>query len=66
VTGLTASALIGFYPMIGVKGRNMAVSRWQLSGFERILFRTALVLAGLLIAVRIGAVAILTFLHHSR
>lgn len=42
----------------------MAVSRWQLSRFERILFRAALVLAGLLVAARIGAIVILTFLHH--
>ena len=68
VTGCTVAAFLGsFYPMIGVQRSCwMAVSGWQLSRFERILLRAALVLAGLLVAVRIGAVVILTFLHHSR
>lgn len=42
----------------------MAVSGWELSRFERVLFVVALVLAGILIVVRIGAVLILPFLHH--
>jgi len=43
----------------------MAVSGWQLNRFEKILLRAALVLAGLLVAIRIGAVVILSLLHHS-
>jgi hypothetical protein len=43
----------------------MAVSGWQLNRFERILFKTALVLGGLLVVARIASVVILTFLHHS-
>jgi hypothetical protein len=44
----------------------MAVSGWQLNRFERFLFRAALVLAGVLILVRIGAMLLLTVLHHAR
>jgi NhaP-type Na+/H+ or K+/H+ antiporter len=44
----------------------MAVSGWQLNRFERFLFWAALVLAGLLIVVRIGAVLLLTMFHHAR
>jgi biotin transporter BioY len=44
----------------------MAVGGWQLNRFERILFRAAVVLAGLLIFARLGAMAVLAFLHHSR
>ena len=67
VTGRTVAAL-GELLSYDWRKRScyMAVSGWQLSRFERILLRAALVLAGLLVAVRIGAVVILTFLHHSR
>ena len=44
----------------------MAVSNWQLNPFERILFRLALALAGVVVAVRVGAVAIVWYLHHFR
>ena len=44
----------------------MTVSSWQLNRFERFLFRAALVLAGLVIIVRIGAMLLLTVLHHAR
>jgi hypothetical protein len=44
----------------------MAISNWQLNPFERVLFRVALALAGLLVAVRLGAVAIVWYLHHLR
>jgi len=44
----------------------MAASNWQLNPFERILFRVALVLAGLLVAVRLAAVATVWYLHHLR
>ena len=44
----------------------MAVSRWQLNRFERVLFWAALVLGGVLVAARLGAVIVLTFVKHSR
>lgn len=44
----------------------MPVSRWQLSRFERTLFRAALILAGLILVVRIGAIIIMLSLHHVR
>ncbi len=44
----------------------MAATGWQLNRFERFLFRTAVVLAGLLIIVRIGAMLGLTILRHLR
>jgi hypothetical protein len=43
----------------------MAISQWHLTRFERILFRTALILAGLILAVRIVAVIIMFCLPHS-
>jgi hypothetical protein len=42
----------------------MVNSRWQLNRFERILFGTALGLAALIFAVRIGAVIVIWYLHH--
>jgi hypothetical protein len=44
----------------------MAVSAWQMHRFERLLCWAALVLAGVLIIVRIGAMLLLTILHHAR
>lgn len=44
----------------------MPVSEWKLNPFERILFRVALVLAFVLIAVRVGAVLVLWYAHHLR
>lgn len=44
----------------------MTVSGWQLNSFERFLFWAALVLAGVLIVVRIGAMLLLTIAHHHR
>jgi hypothetical protein len=44
----------------------MSVSDWQMNRFERILFRVALSMAGLIIAVRIGAVLVFWYLHHVR
>jgi hypothetical protein len=44
----------------------MAVSAWQMNRFERILFRVAVCLAGLIVAVRIGFVAVMWYLHHVR
>jgi len=39
---------------------------WQMNRFERILFKAALVLAGLLVAVRVGFLAVVWYLHHIR
>lgn len=44
----------------------MPVSGSQLNRFERILLWGALTLAGLLIVARIGAMLLLTVLHHPR
>jgi hypothetical protein len=44
----------------------MAVSAWQMNRFERALFRAAVGLAGLIVVVRIGFVAIMWYLHHVR
>jgi hypothetical protein len=44
----------------------MAVSRWQLNRFERILFGAALALAVLIVAVRVGAILVMGYLHHIR
>jgi hypothetical protein len=44
----------------------MPASDCQLNRLERLLFRAALALAGLLIVARIGAILLLTILHHSR
>lgn len=41
----------------------MAGSEWQLNRFERILFRIALGLAAVIVAVRIGVIAMLWYLH---
>jgi len=43
----------------------MAASGWQLNRFERILLRVTLVLAGFLVLLRLGAVVVLTLLHHN-
>jgi hypothetical protein len=42
----------------------MPASGWQLNRIERILFRTAILLAIVILAVRLGAMATLWFLHH--
>ncbi|MGB2606176.1 MAG: hypothetical protein WBC78_21395 [Candidatus Sulfotelmatobacter sp.] len=39
---------------------------WQMNRFERIMFRVALALAGLIVVIRLGAVAVIWYLHHSR
>jgi hypothetical protein len=51
---------------MGSKVPAMAVSGWQLNRFERFLFWAAIVLAGVLILARIGAMLLLTILHHAR
>lgn len=44
----------------------MAVSGTPLNRFERFLFWGALTLAGVLIVARVGAMLLLTILHHTR
>lgn len=44
----------------------MAVSGSQLNRFERFLFRAAIILAGVLILVRVGAMLLLGILRHTR
>ena len=44
----------------------MAVSEWQLNRFEKILFRVALALAAIIVAVRVGAIFVVWYLHHIR
>ncbi len=44
----------------------MTAHGFQLNRFERVLFWTALGLAGVLVVVRIGAAVALTIVHHVR
>jgi hypothetical protein len=44
----------------------MTAFHWQLNPFERFLFKSALVLAVVLIVVRVGALAALWYAHHVR
>lgn len=39
---------------------------WQMNRFERVLFGAALILAALLVAVRLGFIAVVWYLHHIR
>jgi hypothetical protein len=42
----------------------MPASEWRLNRIERILFRTAIALAIIIVAVRLGAMATLWLLHY--
>lgn len=44
----------------------MAVPGFELNRLERLLFRAAVVLGGLLVIIRLGAVVVLALLHHQR
>lgn len=44
----------------------MVASQPQLNRFERILFGIALVVGGLVVVVRVGAMAVTWYLHHIR
>jgi hypothetical protein len=44
----------------------MAVSQWRLNSLERILFRIAVVLGVMLLAVRVGTMFVLWYIHHAR
>ena len=42
----------------------MPVCEWQMNRFERILFRVALVLGGVILVARLGAIAVIRYMHH--
>lgn len=42
----------------------MPFSNWQLNRFERVLFRVAILLGAVLVAIRIGTMIALWFAHH--
>jgi len=44
----------------------MAVSKWPLNSLECVLFTIAAVLGALLVAVRVGALFVLWYVHHFR
>jgi len=44
----------------------MRVPGVELNRFERLLFWAALVLGGMLVVIRVGAVVVVAFLHHQR
>jgi hypothetical protein len=66
VTPLTAPGRFAAYPELGPQKAIPMVSRWQLNRFERILFVAALALAAVIIAVRVGAIIVFSYLHHVR
>jgi hypothetical protein len=43
----------------------MPITNWQLNPFERILFRVALALGIILVAVRLAAILVIFYVHHS-
>lgn len=51
---------------LSLKAVFMIVSGQHLNRFERTLFRAALVLAGLILMVRVGAIVVMFCLHHVR
>lgn len=61
---LTAFDISLGYIDLGWTYLTMSASEWQLNRVERILFRTAIALAIVILAVRLGAMATLWFLHH--
>jgi len=44
----------------------MAAPEWEMNRFERILFRLALVVAAVIVALRLGFIAVMWYLHHPR
>lgn len=64
VIALTALAISLGYIDLSWTDLTMPASEWQLNRVERILFRTAIALAIVILAVRLGAMATLWFLHH--
>ena len=44
----------------------MAVSRWQLNRFEKVLFNVAVSLGAALVVIRVASVAIIWYVHHIR
>jgi len=49
--------------MLNMQAISMPVCNWQRSRFERVLFAVALALAGVLIALRIGAIVMAWYLQ---
>ena len=64
VIALTALASSLAYIDLSWTDLTMPASDWRLNRIERILFRTAIALAIVIVAVRVGAMATLWFLHH--
>jgi hypothetical protein len=64
VIALTAFDISLGYIDLSWTDLTMPASEWQLNRVERILFRTAIALAIVILAVRVGAMATLWFLHH--
>ena len=44
----------------------MALSKWRLNSLECVLFTIAVALGALLVAVRVGALFVLWYVHHPR
>jgi hypothetical protein len=44
----------------------MTAPEERMNRFERILFRLALVLGGLVVALRLGSILVMWYLHHVR
>jgi hypothetical protein len=64
VIALTALASSLAYIDLSWTDLTMPASDWRLNRIERILFRAAIALAIVIVAVRVGAMATLWFLHH--
>jgi hypothetical protein len=66
VIRLTASLGLRAYPQIRAMAVPMAESGQKMNSFERTLFRVALALGALVVAVRLGFVGVVWYLHHIR
>jgi hypothetical protein len=65
VITLTAEKNRAAHPAISMVA-SMPASNWQLNRFERILFWTALTLGGVVIAIRLGAILVVWYVHNFR
>ena len=66
VIRLTASPGLRAYSVVRSMAVFMAESLQKMNSFERTLFRVALALGVLVVAVRVGFVAVVWYLHHIR
>ena len=64
MTALTALSRSLGYIDFSWTDLTMPASDWRLNRIERILFRAAIALAIVIVAVPVGAMATLWFLHH--